>query len=89
MSDTTLFDIYNAITDLAGVLSPDPSWPDAKCGECGYFGEHIEFKHEIPEECYGCGRVAVCRKSSVRVAEGEPACPAFVRRPKENDDATI
>ena len=75
-------------------LMPDSDWHKRQCGECGYFGEHIEFKHEIPEECYGCGRIAVCRRARVRVAEDEPACPSFIQRPapeenKEDDNETV
>jgi len=58
----------------------DPSWPTATCGECGYLSMYIiDCTNDIAYYCRRCPHI--------RTNASDPACPAFVRRPKEDKDA--
>ena len=71
------------LQDIRDALSPDPTWPDAKCGECGYWFERSEMKHLEGGTSYseivgwGCGRTGICLDPRHR------ALPCFVRRPAQ------
>ena len=63
------------LEQIHALLSPDPAWPTAKCHECGYWAPMGKYKETH------------CRKyPNARI--NDPACPAFVRRPKEAEDDT-
>ena len=77
--------------EITGIVRiPDPSWPDAKCGECGWMGE-----------CAYNGKYFICRRTpwasiitnehiyeimGSHIGMADQACPAFVRRPVEDGD---
>ena len=60
-------------------LSPDPDWPTATCGECGYWTKYQKGAIEARYESW-------CRKiDAIQVDKDTPACPSFVRRPEEEE----
>lgn len=79
-------------------LSPDPDWPTATCGECGWWYERTEVKRrhvgmqEAPDPRFPIHHQEIidwgCRRTGPFKIDPEyQACVAFVRRPKEAPDA--
>ena len=62
---------------IADALSPDPSWPTAKCHECGWWCHTTEQADDGRTQLADC----VCLKFNHDPDPNCAACPAFVRRP--------
>lgn len=80
LCDARLLDIQEILNRFAGnlvdVLCPDPSWPDAKCGECGYCDPTITTPFK-----FNC-----LRTGAELPTAHDRACPAFVRRPEKAEE---
>ena len=64
-------EMLQLLEEVKGVrrIEYDPTWPGAKCVECGYMLIH---KHGYQD----------CRRFNFhKTTRNDPACPAFVRRP--------
>lgn len=73
--------------DCAKGKAPDPDWPTATCGECGY--PDLLTANNWGDEVVGSVTIVdhFCREKGCRIRSDCPACPEFVRRPKEAPDA--
>lgn len=62
----------------------DPDWPKATCGECAWRIGDWKL-HEKSQRWGLCRRVAFSggQEEIGKIQLDEPACPAFVRRPKK------
>ena len=72
-----------ATNDVAASKRPDPTWPDAKCGECGWckpWNPKPDAEGDCRRVAFGVDRNDTMRISIVKVSD--PACPDFVRRPQ-------
>ena len=75
-------DIVYYLRDLVAALSPDPTWPDATCGECGWckpWNPNPNADGDCRRVAFGLDRNDTIHIGIVKVSD--PACPAFVRRP--------
>jgi len=73
VSADKLYDIYSELAEMRfclETLTPDPTWPDAKCEDCGYYVGKGNYDTSLG-----------CRKHHGHSRKNDPACPTFVRRP--------
>ena len=59
-------------------------WHEHTCGECGWASVYKSPLIKGEKECFDCRRTAWQDPESCYLAT-EPACPAFVERPKEEE----
>lgn len=79
----TLKVVRDSLESIAKALSPDPDWPKATCGECGWclpWGDGSSGKADCRRVAFGGGEDAYV--GEIKIAD--KACPGFIRRPVDN-----